>query len=421
MFKYILVFLASMWAAMLANRGISIFNDAVRPIMPEFKEGRMSRIQLATTVFGLNIGLVIGFGIPFSILSPIILIHSIFLGTDIIGTFFPGKPIRDWYKDKESVMGFIVSGLLGGVYGLLILIGLGSFVDLMKKLPVNIFDPLGSLGDPVIYAFAAFPAIAVAMEYGFVNGIISLTLITLTRIVADMLHFSSPDGLALLVGLIILFIFAIKEKSEKSVNTQGIFTTRTQDIKRNIIYIAIMGALYGMAVNIKLFAEGPQSLIAMSKGLKSQAISITIARALSFIPLKGTTSLASGTFVTDGFGFVATVGLLSPNVIVAGVLGAIVMSLEALSLPLVANVFDKFPGIRKASDNIRDAMIKVLEVAIIVGSMIASNKMIAGTGFLIVAGLYILNEFAKRPLSRMAVGPVGAIITGVIANLVHLI
>jgi uncharacterized protein YaaW (UPF0174 family) len=66
-------------------------------------------------------------------------------------------------------------------------------------------------------------------------------------------------------------------------------------------------------------------------------------------------------------------------------------------------------------------MIKVLEVAIIVGSMIASNKMIAGTGFLIVAGLYILNEFAKRPLSRMAVGPVGAIITGVIANLVHMI
>ncbi|HHW56812.1 MAG TPA: hypothetical protein GXX15_03880 [Clostridia bacterium] len=421
MFKYILIFLTSAWAAMLANRGIAIFNDAVRPIFPEYRENRMTRLELAATTFGLSFGLVVGFGIPFSIMSPIILIHSIFLGTDIIGTFFPGKPIKEWYKDKESLTGFILSGLVGGIYGLLILIGLGGFVKLIKMLPVNIFDSLGSLGDPVIYAFAAFPAVAIAFEYGFKNGLFSLAIITLVRQISEKLKLASPDGIALMFGLLILLIYAIKRKSETNVSTASLFGERIQNIKRNLPYIGIMGALYGIGVNIGLLMEGPQSLLAMSKGLKTEAIGITITRALSFIPLKGTTSLASGTFVTDGFGFVATAGLLAPNVIIAAILGAIVMVLEASSLLLFANIFDKYPGIRSAADNIRDAMTKLLEIAIIVGSMMAANKMAPGMGYLVVAGLYLLNETAKKPLVRMAVGPIGAIIVGVIVNLLAII
>ncbi|UZQ83221.1 YhfT family protein [Thermoanaerobacter sp. RKWS2] len=424
MFKYILVFLTSAWAAILANRGIAIFNDAVRPIFPEFRENRMTRFELAATTFGLSFGLVIGFGIPFSIMSPIILIHSIFLGTDIIGTFFPGKPIKEWYKDKESLIGVILSGLIGGIYGLFILMGLGGFVKLMKMLPVNIFDPLGNLGDPVIYAFAAFPALAIAFEYGFKNGLLSLAIITLVREIAAKLKLASPDGIALLIGMLILLIYAIRQKSDENsgaVSVLSLFGNRVQNIKNNIIYIGIMGALYGMGVNLYLLAEGPQSLLAMSKGLKTEALGITISRALSFIPLKGTTSLASGTFVTDGFGFVATAGLLAPNMIIAAVLGAIVIILEALSLVVFAKIFDKYPGIRNAADNIRDAMTKLLEVAIIVGSMMAANKMAPGMGYLVVAGLYLLNETAKRPLVRMAVGPIGAIIVGVIVNLLAII
>jgi len=424
MFKYILIFLTSAWAAMLANRGVAIFNDAVRPIFPEFRENRMTRFELAATTFGLSFGLVIGFGIPFSIMSPIILIHSIFLGTDIIGTFFPGKAIKEWYKDKESLIGLVLSGIVGGIYGLFILIGLGSFVELMKKLPVNIFDPLGSLGDPVIYAFAAFPALAIAFEYGFKNGLLSLAIITLIREIAEKFKIASPDGIALLAGMIILLIYAIRERENQdvgSIDSLSLFGSRVQNIKNNMLYIGIMGALYGMGVHMNLLAEGPQSLLAMSKGLKTEAIGITISRALSFIPLKGTTSLASGTFVTDGFGFVATAGLLAPNTIVAAILGALVIVLEASSLVVFAKIFDRYPGIRNAADNIRDAMTKLLEVAIIVGSMMAANKMAPGMGYLVVAGLYLLNETAKRPLVRMAVGPIGAIIVGMIVNLIAIV
>ena len=48
--------------------------------------------------------------------------------------------------------------------------------------------------------------------------------------------------------------------------------------------------------------EGPISLTQLSEGDKANAVATTVARALSFIPLKGLTSLTTGTFVTDGFG-----------------------------------------------------------------------------------------------------------------------
>jgi len=98
-----------------------------------------------------------------------------------------------------------------------------------------------------------------------------------------------------------------------------------------------------------------------------------------------------------------------------------VISIEAFSLVVVAKVFDRYPGIRKAADNMRNAMSKLLEVALIVGSMMAANKMIPGVGFFVVAGLYLLNETAKKPMVKIAVGPVGAIAVGVIVNILAVI
>jgi hypothetical protein len=77
--------------AALANRGIVLFNDAIRSIMPELMENHMQRRKFSTLALSSSIGLTIGFGIPFSIVSPLILSHALWLGTDVIGTFFPGS------------------------------------------------------------------------------------------------------------------------------------------------------------------------------------------------------------------------------------------------------------------------------------------------------------------------------------------
>ena len=48
MLRYVVIFLAGMLGALLANRGIAVFNDAVRPIVPEYREGRMTRFEFAS-------------------------------------------------------------------------------------------------------------------------------------------------------------------------------------------------------------------------------------------------------------------------------------------------------------------------------------------------------------------------------------
>lgn len=424
--RYLVIFLAGAMGALLANRGVSVFNDAVRPIVPEYREGRMTRAEYASTTFALSFGLVIGFGIPFSIMSPIILVHSLWLGTDIIGAFFPAPiEVDKWHTDRQSLVGAGLSFLVGGAYGILLMTGLQGFVAVMESLPVNIFDSWQSISGPVIYAFSAFPFVVIAMDYGWKKGLSSLGIVLLARqIFVALGQESVADGAALFVAILLVIIFAFFDKTEQEESAgdmASLFSDRTKNIRKNLPWIAIMGGIYGWACNIGLLMEGPQSLVAMADGNKASSVSISIARALSFVPLKGLTSITTGTFVTDGFGFTATVGILAPHFLIAIVLGAVVMSLEASSLILLARLFDRFPGVKRSADSMRDAMSKLLEIALLVGSMNAAHGMFPGAGFFIVAGFFAINEYFEKPLVRMAVGPIATIIVAVLVNLLSLI
>lgn len=415
--RYMVMFLAGAFGAFLANRGIAVFNDAVRPVVPEYREGRMTRVEFATTTFALSFGLIIGFGIPYSIMSPIILVHSLWLGTDVIGIFFPAKNIDKWYKDKESLCGAGLSLLVGGLYGVLLLAGLQGFVNVMQSLPVNVFDAWQNISGPVISAFIAFPCVVIVMDYGWKKGLVSLVLtVVIRQILVAVGQGDIADGIALLAGLLMIIVFAVRDNDGEQTNMASIFGDRVKNIRKNIGWIAIMGGIYGLACNMKLLMEGPQSLVALADGNVSSAVSISLARAFSFIPLKALTSLTTGTFVTDGFGFTATVGILAPNPLVAVILGAVVMSVEALALAVIAKLFDKVPSIKKSADNIRVAMTKLLEIAILVGSMTAAEGMAPGFGFLVVSGLFVMNEYFKKPVVRMAVGPIAVIAVGILIN-----
>jgi hypothetical protein len=163
--------------------------------------------------------------------------------------------------------------------------------------------------------------------------------------------------------------------------------------------------------------EGPQSLLALAQGDRIVAINYTIVRAISLLPLRTMSILATGVFTMDGLGFAPTAGLISPHPIVAAIAGAIVMSVEALSLVVIAKFFNRFPCLLKVANSIRTAMTKLLEVASLVGGLIAANVMAPGFGFFAMAGLYTLNEAAGTPVIRVAVGPVFLVLIGLILNL----
>ncbi|MCG3460587.1 YhfT family protein [Xenorhabdus bovienii] len=415
----------------MANRGIAVFHDGLRPLLPEYLEGRMSRKALAATSFALSIGLVVGFGIPFSLAAPIVLVHSLLLGTDMIGI---------WCTNSRR--GFIASGIIGALYAIALLAGLRSVVELFAMLPVNFTDDLKKVGDPIVACFALFPAIVVGYQYGYRKGLwVMLTALIgyLATKAIGPLSFGGmiekpvsldPNGAALLLSMIAMFYFAMRERPTQSAEQKGanevlvgLFSTRIERIQKNKWLLILCGGLTASAatMSFSLLAEGPVSLQLMAQGEQTNALLVALARAISFVPLVGTTAIATGVYSPNGMKFVFVAGLATNNPWIAFIAGGITMFIEIQLLAKIAIWLDKYPGVKACSGHIRTAITKMLEVALLVGGMIASNAILPGMGFMIVAGIYLLNRTSKRPLVEMAIGPIATIAVGVLANVLYLL
>lgn len=79
----------------------------------------------------------------------------------------------------------------------------------------------------------------------------------------------------------------------------------------------------------------------------------------------------------------------------------------------------RFPSVRNASDNIRNAMNLLMEYALLIGAIFASIKMAGYTGFTITTALYFLNEAIGRPVMKIAAPVVAVIIAGIVLNLFY--
>ncbi|HBO21641.1 MULTISPECIES: YhfT family protein [unclassified Providencia] len=431
--KAMLLALIGAISAMMANRGIAVFHDGLRPLIPEYLEGRMSRKALAATSFALSFGLIIGFGIPFSLAAPIILVHSLLLGTDVIGI---------WCADSKK--GFILSGIIGALYAVGLLTGLRSIVEIFSMLPVNFMNNLSKVGDPIVVCFSLFPAVVVGYQYGYRKGIWVLVATIIgylgTQSVGSLTFGGliekpvklDPNGTALLLAMVAMFYFAMKERppqrtddGQKGANEMlvGLFSSRIERIQKNKWLLILSGGLTAVAatMSFSLLAEGPVSLQLMAQGEQSSAMLVALARAISFVPLVGTTAIATGVYSPDGMKFVFVAGLATSNPWIAFIAGCVIMFLEIIMLAKIAIWLDKYPGVKACGDHIRTAITRMLEISLLVGGMIASNAILPGMGFMVVAGIYLLNRTSKRPFVEMAIGPIATIIVGILANIIHLV
>lgn len=421
--KYLVLAAIGALASILANKSIAVFNDGFRPIVPQYLDGGMSRKDLAAMSFAISFGLVIGFGIPTSIAASIILIHSVLLTTDIIGT---------WCPDTKT--GTILAGVIGALYGVGILAGLELIVNLFALLPFNFLSNLGSVSTYVVAAFACFPAVAVGYQHGFKNGAISgiITLIVYVLTVKfGQLSMGSSTvtlnafGVAMLAGMICMLVFASKVKGDGNSNSTLVstFSTKVSRIRSNWWLFAIMGALIAAATSMGIVAGDPASLALVADSQWSNATVVALARAIGFVPLVFTTGIVTGVYAPAGCTFVFVIGLaFHGNPLLAAVLGAVVMVCELALINVFAKGMDKFPGMKDMGEHIRTSMNKVLEVALLVGGVVAAEAMaaqfngIVGSGALFVVACILLNRISKKPIVEMAVGPVACIVYGVLLN-----
>jgi hypothetical protein len=421
--KIVIVAVAGGLGAGLANRGMAFFHDATRSIVPEMASGRMPRREFVQLALGSNIGLLLWFGIPFSLVSTIVLSHGLWLGTDIIGAWFPGSSADEKSTARKSYLGLLGAIASGAVYGTLLVIVLSGCAQLVARLPVNFYTSTANLGSLVIFSVAAIPALAIAYQYGVKPGVLAFLLTVLGRQIASGLGQANPDVWAFLLGLVALIILAAREAKCEAApeETFAISTEHLRRIRSYLPWIAMLGAVYALAANQGVLMEGPQSLLAWAQGNRAAAVAFTATRALSFLPMRTMSILTTGVFTMDGLGFAPAAGLLSPNAVVAALAGAVVITVETLSLGVISRFFNRFPCMLKAANSLRTAMTKLLEVASLVGGMLAANALSPGFGFVAAAGLYGLNEAAGTPIIRVAIGPVAILLVGITLNLLALV
>jgi len=196
------------------------------------------------------------------------------------------------------------------------------------------------------------------------------------------------------------------------------------------------GACIAVMCNVHIFAGSTISMFNLSDayytgGVDSASLIQTAAvnelfRGISFIPLIAVTAITTGVYGVAGFTFIYVAGYLSPNPIVAALLAAAIIFVEVQFLGAIGKGLGHFPSLRDAADNIRSAIGTTVEFALLFGSLNAVIKM--GTSitnptlaFAIAAAIYFINEATGRKIMRMAIGPVFAIGTGIILNILYVL
>lgn len=421
--NYILIALVGGVGAVLANRGIAVFNDGLRPIMPEYLDGKIDRKELAATSFAVSFGLIIGFGIPVSIGSTILVAHSILLAADIIGTWTPANKL-----------GTVLASVVGAVYGIGILFGLSTIVKLFKMLPVNFLDALSLLGGPILLAFCAFPALAVASQHSAKKGIATFAatftayLLTVkfgTFQLGNGIKITlNAVGMALLVAMICMIVFAaqIKGSGNSNASLVNVFSQRVSRIKKNWIWLSLMGGLITAASSQLIIAVDilPQQLLVKNQVM--EAAIATFARAIGFIPLVFSTAIVTGVYGMAGTTLIFALGLLlKGQPIVAFLAGFVWMWIEVQALSGTAKYLDRFPGLRDMGEHIRTSLQDTIAIALLIGSALACNKMAPDLGYFWIIGFWLINKKMKKPLVDMAVGPIAAIALGILLNLLRVI
>ncbi|TBL75906.1 hypothetical protein EYY94_08140 [Obesumbacterium proteus] len=406
--------------ALLAHKSAAVFHDGIRPILPQLIEGNMNRREAGSIAFGLSIGFVASVGISFTLKTGLLNSWLLFLPTDILGVL--------------AFNGMMAFGL-GAIWGVLILTCLLPVNHLLTALPVDVLGSLGELSSPVVSAFALFPLVAIFYQFGWKNSLFAAVVVLMTRvIIVRYFPHLNPESIEIFVGMVMLLGIAItldhRTRGERSDDDgQSVFEERTSRIIKNLPYIAIVGGLIAAVASMKIFAGSEVSIFTLEKAyhagldpaqsqtLINQAALAEFMRGLGFVPMIATTALATGVYAVAGFTFVFAVGYLISNPLIAFVVGALVISAEVLLLRSIGKWLGRYPSVRNASDNIRNAMNMLMEMALLVGSIFAAIKMAGYTGFTIAAALYFLNESLGRPVQKMASPVVAVLITGIVLNI----
>lgn len=407
------------WASLLSHKCISNFNDGARPVFPELMEGRMSRPEFAVVVTGMGFGWVLA-GFSQWLGTGLIAVHLTLIATDCLGAWSPNK----W-----------VALTIGGAWGALCAFGTSLINQAFSALPYNFLNDLTQISTPALPVFCVFPAVAIASQFGAKKGIITAAIEAVVYIVCTVVGAVQIGGVsislypytfAMLAGMICLMVYSMSGNKGSSIENDAdelnLFAKNAARIKGNWIFLCTQGALNALGIHILAQAYQPYVLSAAVQSGEMGTFQLAmIGVIIAFIPLIVSTSLATGVYQAVGLTTCMLVGTLAPTWWLAPILGFAVEFLELQLLGLLGKGLSKFPKLSKCGDHIRDSMISCIGLALMIGSFLAANAIWGAVGLMIVGAFYVLNDVTGQRLPKSAVGPIAAVVVGILYNLMILV
>ncbi|TCL60119.1 uncharacterized protein YhfT [Kineothrix alysoides] len=395
--------------ALISHMGMAVFQDGLRPIVPECTEGRMKRKELKSIAFGLSVGFIGSVGLVHTLATGLLNPWLLFLATDILGIMAR----RKW-----------TAFLYGGIWGAVCSIGIVLLFETISSLPVDIIGSLDVLSKLSFIGFSLFPIVAVYGQHGARKGMFSTAVIGMAGLLSKIALNIDPLIIITVTGICLLYIYSftkdIKEKTNRNIQYYDEFTDNYKKLKKNAVWLMLCGGIISAVAGMGIFGGSEVSIYILAQQDKTARIFASTAeliRSLGFIPLITTAAVTTGVYGVAGFTLCYSIGYLIPHPAAAGVAGALVILLELLSLKGIDRFFTKFPSVRETSDHIRSSMMTVMEFTLLIGSMMAVFKMGGYLGFILGAGFYFINEATGKKVMKIAIGPLSVIAAGIVLNI----
>ncbi|MGI5839554.1 MAG: YhfT family protein [bacterium] len=405
-----LITLATALVAFLANRSMGIYFNALRPFFPDYLEGKMTRKDLSTIVFGLSVGSVLGSGIPLAMATGVMNGPLLFIAAGAIGCLF------------EPAWAAI---LAGAAWEVGVNLGLKAVLTAADALPFNFLPSLTQLGSPLLTVFSLFPAVAVTRQYGRRPGLTAFGLSFLARqtVVVYLPRFS-PEAAVLLTSIVCLAFFAGKDKTaspdaaagDMAVPDSSLLLRRGQRLRQNLPYLVLTGAVIATLSYLRIFGKSAVAVFALREGRITDAALADLVDDIGFFPIRLTTIMVTGVYSVVGL-FGPSLAYFAPNIFVAALIGGAAVVVEAMGAFQLSKLISRFPAIGRVSKTMTVAMTDTLTLGLLFGSILTGDKMAGSAGLFSVLSLYLYNEAAGRPVNPMAAGPLAALLTGLLLNI----
>jgi hypothetical protein len=380
-------------SAIAANRAVAVYHDGLRTSVPELTSGEQTRPQLARYAYGISIGFIVAYALPYSAVTGIVVIHILCLGADVIGVGLRRLPVA------------AIAGLAYGVLCAALADALASGLSELPRVPEDVH----LLWLPLIYAMPFLPALASAYQFGPRVGAMA-TAATSVIWVAVNLAFEDevlagpvPGGAVAfgVVGIAIL-VMAWRVPTESSPDL-AYFSDKITRIRRNWWYLLPVAAVIAISGSQGWVAGEPIQLAMLAGDEQGLASLAGIFSVVGLFPVQGMTGLVSGVWNADGYpDWFLAAGYLTTNPWIAGIAGALLMAVELATLRGAAIVLTRRPGVPSLGHAARDAMDVMGATAMLAGAVLAAMATAGPLGAVAVVAAQRVNDAKGQPIMPIA-------------------